>query len=95
MTDLAAQGTAASAASFEACANALPTESCANFLGENPVAACAPLAGSVATGAAVPHELAMREHILRAPFDLDVRRLRERASSGRLVQRGCRLRRPQ
>jgi hypothetical protein len=52
MTDLAAQGTAASAASFEACANALPTESCANFLGENPIAACAPLAGSVATGAA-------------------------------------------
>ncbi len=51
-TDLAAPGTAASATTYEACATALPAESCSDFLGLNPVAACAPLAGSVAAGAA-------------------------------------------
>jgi hypothetical protein len=48
---LAATGTAATAETFEACAQALPTESCADFLGDNPVSACAALAGTLAIGA--------------------------------------------
>ena len=52
MTNLAAPGTAASPATVEACAHAIPTETCADFFGANPPSACAALAGSVATGAA-------------------------------------------
>jgi hypothetical protein len=52
LTNLAAPGTAASAATVEACASAIPTESCADFFGVNPPAACAALAGTLAAGAA-------------------------------------------
>jgi hypothetical protein len=48
---LSSNGTASSAATFEACAQALPAESCADFLGDSPVSACAALAGSLANGA--------------------------------------------
>lgn len=47
---LAATGTAATAATFEACAEAIPSESCADFFGDAPVSACAALAGSLAIG---------------------------------------------
>lgn len=49
---LRASGTSNDAAKVEACAAALPSESCTDFYDGNPVAACVPTAGSVANGAA-------------------------------------------
>jgi hypothetical protein len=47
---LAAPQTAATPRFYAACAAAVATESCANLFGANPPAACAPLAGPLATG---------------------------------------------
>jgi hypothetical protein len=51
-TALAATATASTPAYFEACSVATTNESCADVFGENPPAACAPLAGPGAAGTA-------------------------------------------
>lgn len=47
---LDATGTGNTAAKVEACATAYPTEACADFFDGNPVMACVPAAGTLATG---------------------------------------------
>jgi hypothetical protein len=52
MTGLIAPGTASSPGSVENCAKALPSESCQNYLQNNPVSQCLPQSGSNPDGAA-------------------------------------------
>jgi hypothetical protein len=50
VTSLSAPGTGATPASVEACAQAIPSESCDDFYGVKPVAACATPKGTLANG---------------------------------------------
>jgi hypothetical protein len=52
LTNLGAPGTGATPATVEACAQAIPGESCADYFGQNPPAACATPVGTIANGSA-------------------------------------------